>query len=271
VRWYEEQLTTLAFCWRLDRRDGVTIGLTSHDRTLAIGGIDYQAMPGMLPSAVAMASGWEPATTDVAGALTHKLIRDADLTAGRWDGAAALLFACDWSDPAATVLPLTRGTIGSVRVEDQRFTATLLGAAAALDQPVVEQTSPECRATLGDRRCRVDLAGRTTVARVLAMPEEDMLLLDTAEPVPDGWRYGRLRWLDGANAGLSSTIAASAADRIRLRRPPPGQPAPGTRVELREGCDRRFATCRDRFANAANFRGEPYLPGTDLLARFPGT
>jgi hypothetical protein len=25
-----------------------------------------------------------------------------------------------------------------------------------------------------------------------------------------------------------------------------------------------------RFANAANFRGEPYLPGTDLLTRYPG-
>jgi hypothetical protein len=28
----------LAFCWRLERRDGVTIGLTSHDRDLVVGG-----------------------------------------------------------------------------------------------------------------------------------------------------------------------------------------------------------------------------------------
>ena len=31
-----------------------------------------------------------------------------------------------------------------------------------------------------------------------------------------------------------------------------------------------FATCRDRFANAQNFRGEPHLPGNDLLTRYPG-
>ena len=44
----------------------------------------------------------------------------------------------------------------------------------------------------------------------------------------------------------------------------------GTLIELIEGCDKRFETCRDRFANALNFRGEPHLPGIDLLTRYPG-
>jgi len=29
-------------------------------------------------------------------------------------------------------------------------------------------------------------------------------------------------------------------------------------------------TCSARFGNAVNFRGEPYLPGNDLLTRYPG-
>ena len=44
----------------------------------------------------------------------------------------------------------------------------------------------------------------------------------------------------------------------------------GARVELIEGCDKSLATCAARFANALNFRGEPYLPGMDLLTRYPG-
>jgi hypothetical protein len=31
-----------------------------------------------------------------------------------------------------------------------------------------------------------------------------------------------------------------------------------------------LATCGGRFGNALNFRGEPYLPGIDLLTRYPG-
>lgn len=42
----------------------------------------------------------------------------------------------------------------------------------------------------------------------------------------------------------------------------------GTRALLREGCDHTIATCANRFGNAANFDGEPFLPGNDLLARY---
>ncbi|MBA2334703.1 MAG: DUF2163 domain-containing protein [Blastocatellia bacterium] len=45
-------LTSLAFCWRVERRDGAGFGMTSHDATLAIGGVDYSAEPGMLPAAI---------------------------------------------------------------------------------------------------------------------------------------------------------------------------------------------------------------------------
>src|SRR5690606_21142591 len=47
--WLQPDLTTMALCWRLDRRDGVALGFTSHDRDLPIGGIVYRAAPGMVP------------------------------------------------------------------------------------------------------------------------------------------------------------------------------------------------------------------------------
>ena len=44
---------------------------------------------------------------------------------------------------------------------------------------------------------------------------------------------------------------------------------PGVRALLRQGCDHTIQTCADRFHNAANFQGEPFLPGNDLLVRYP--
>lgn len=35
------------------------------------------------------------------------------------------------------------------------------------------------------------------------------------------------------------------------------------------GCDKRFATCRDRFSNTLNFRGFPTIPGDDFLTAYP--
>jgi uncharacterized phage protein (TIGR02218 family) len=268
VSWLADPLTTLAFCWRLERRDGVALGFTGHDRDLFIDGLTYRAAPGMTPSAISLTDAFDVDTLDIAGALTDDAITDADLAAGRWDGAAVTLFATDWRDTTQR-LPLTRGTLGQVGVKDGAFTAELSGPTAILDAPVTEATSPDCRAMLGDARCRVDLAPRTRFARLVAA-DGPMLTLDTGEPTANAYGQGRLWWVDGANSGLVSLIAASAGTGLTLREPPPFAAEPGTRVRLTEGCDRTIATCAARFNNAVNFRGEPYLPGNDLLTRYPG-
>lgn len=210
------ELTTLALCWRLERRDGVTVGLTAHDRDLLVGGLVYRAAPGMTPSAVKRSAALDADTMDVTGALT----------------------------------------------------AELQGASVRLERPVVEVTSPECRAELGDARCRVALAGRRRFARVAAVADA-VLTLDAAEPTPNAYGGGRLRWFGGGNSGLEDAIAASDGAQVTLRRPPRFDGA-GALVEIVEGCDKSLATCAARFGNVANFRGEPYLPGIDLLTRYPG-
>ena len=265
--WLVGPLTTLALCWRLDRRDGVTLGFTAHDRDLTVGGVVHAARPGMVPSAISQSDGFDVDTLDLAGALSDDAITAADLLAGRWDGATLTLAAVDWSDPTTAPLPLARGELGDVTVEDGAFTVELRGPTALLERPVVESTTPDCRAELGDRRCRVDLGARTRVARVVAASGA-MLTLDAVEPVPNAYAFGRLRWFDGGNAGLAQAIAASDGATVTLRDPPFAAPAAGALVELVEGCDRRFETCRARFGNAANFRGEPHLPGNDLLTRY---
>jgi len=264
----DEPLSTIALCWRVERRDGIALGLTDHDRDLTIDGLPYRAAPGMTPSAIKRGATLEADTMDVAGMLSSAAITETDLLAGRWDGARVQLLAVDWAAPGDT-LPLGEGTIGTVETRDDGFNAELKGPSAALDRPVAEETSAECRAELGDRRCRVAMAGRRRFARVLA-GEEAELTVDGAEPVPNAYGLGLLRWLGGENVGLESAIAVSDRASITLRRAPPFAVAPDTLVELVEGCDKTIATCAGRFANAENFRGEPYLPGVDLLTRYPG-
>lgn len=267
MSWLDEPLATIALCWRVERRDGVAIGLTAHDRDLTVDGFVYRAAPGMTPSAIRRDAGFDADSMDVTGALSGAAISEADLLAGRWDGARVALFAVDWTNPVDPVA-LGEGTIGAVELKRGVLTAELRGIAAALEAPVVESTSPECRAELGDKRCRVAMAGRRRFARVIAADGAE-LTLDTSEPATGGWAGGRLRWLSGGNSGLEDAIGASSGAMVTLRRPPRFD-AIGALVEVDEGCDKSIATCAARFGNAANFRGEPYLPGIDLLTRYPG-
>ena len=76
--------------------------------------------------------------------------------------------------------------------------------------------------------------------------------------------------MSGPNCGRATVIIAVSANVVYVRDLPRAAVESGCRVELREGCDKRLQTCAERFANAANFRGEPHLPGNDLLTRYPG-
>lgn len=263
-------VTTIAFCWRLARRDGVALGFTTHDRDLTIGGLTYRAMPGMLPSAVRLSDGLDASSMDVSGALTSDAITEQDLLAGRWDGAVVSLFAVDWETPEGDTVPLARGELGAVSIEGNGFTAEFKGPASVLERPASELTSPECRVQFGDTRCRVDLAPHARITTVAAVIDAVTVDVTSATTAPNGYGYGRLRWMSGDNSGLASAILRSAGNRLTLREAPAYAVSPGAMVEIVEGCDRIFSTCRDRFANAENFRGEPHLPGNDLLTRYPG-
>lgn len=262
------ELTSLAFCWRLERRDGAAMGFTSHDRDLVVEGFRYRAAPGMAPSAIELSDSFSADMLSVGGALSSGAIDGADLMAGRWDGAAVRLFLADWWAPDAAVVPLARGVLGEVRMKGGAFETELLGPASMLERLAVEETSPECRAALGDRRCRVDMAGRVVTTRIVAAPGETAVTV--AEAAGAGFAFGRLRWIGGSNSGLESMIAAADGVELILREPPPFAVEAGDLVEIRQGCDKSFATCAGRFANGENFRGEPHLPGMDLLTRYPG-
>ena len=50
--YFDRDLDTVAAYWRIHRKDGVTLGFTTHDRDIRFGGILHRAAPGMLPSAI---------------------------------------------------------------------------------------------------------------------------------------------------------------------------------------------------------------------------
>ena len=266
--WLRAELVTLAWCWRLSRRDGVVIGLTSHDRDLLIGGTLYRAAPGMKPSALETNDGLGVETMDLEGAVSSAAIAAADLDAGRWDGAQLVLSVTDWTAPDAAPVVVARGELGAVERQGAAFAVELQGVTRLLDGPACPATSPSCRAALGDRACRVDLTPLTHDRRVVAVAGRTVTL---DMPVAAGtMAFGELLWMAGAACGLASPVIAEAGSLLTLAEVPGVLPSLPARVRLTEGCDKQLATCSARFRNAANFRGEAHLPGNDLLTRYPG-
>jgi uncharacterized phage protein (TIGR02218 family) len=221
----------------------------------------------MTPSAIRRSSDLDADSAEVEGALSHDAISAADLAAGRFDGAALRIGLVDWESGEHDTL--YRGTIGGVTEEDGRFTAELISDKAALLADPVPRTSPTCRAAFCGAGCNLSPPRFTHEAVLTAVhAESNAAVFDTAAP-PADLIGGVLRWLDGPQAGLAMTIMLATAEGLVLDTPLEPAPGPGARAMLREGCDHTLDTCATRFGNAINFQGEPFLPGNDLLTRYP--
>lgn len=260
------ELEGVATFWRIHRTDGVTLGFTSHDRDLRFGGVLHRAAPGMLPSAIRRTAGLEGDSAEMQGALAHSSISASDLGAGRFDRARVEVGAVDWETLDHAVL--YHGAIGDVAQEAGGFTAELRSAKAVLEADLVPRTSPTCRAAFCGPGCGLSASRFTTRANLVAAnPDAFRVTFDHPDPasMPAGW----VRWLDGPHVGQTMEVVAVEGSALVLDAAlDPGLRA-GHRALLREGCDHTLATCTARFGNAINFRGEPFLPGNDLLARYP--
>lgn len=191
-------VTTLARCWRITRTDGLIVGLTEHDEDLTLDGTLFRALGGVSGSETASSLGFAVDGGELSAAFSSDVLDEADLDAGRFDGAQVV--------EAASLL-----------------TAAGLGGYAG------------------------------------------------------GWfTQGRLVFASGANAGFATEVKSHRVDggvvRIELWQRPPETVAAGDTFVVTAGCDKRFETCRDRFANTLNFRGFPHMPGNDavLAVSVPG-
>lgn len=276
TRWFDRSLETIAILWRVERRDGVTLGFAAHDRDIVQGHIRYHAAPGMLPSAIEMDDGLEPLDMDIGGALSHDLIRNDDLAAGRWDHAAVRIGLIDWEQAglgdgegeSEGVGWFWHGHLGAVSMEGSRFSAELRGLKAQLDQPFVPVASPSCRAEFCGVGCGLSRVVYERVAMVDEVADDALVFAGVDEVVAAGFVQGGLRWISGRNAGLRADIVGQALAGLHIDGLLLDTPQAGDRAVLIQGCDKSLATCSSRFGNAINFRGEPHLPGNDLLTRF---
>ena len=130
----DEGTTTLAWCWRITRADGVTFGFTDHDRTLSFDETDFEPESGLTASEVRSGSDLSVDAQDAEGVLTSDQITETDILDCRWDNAEVEVWRVNWADTGQRVL-MRRGAIGQIR----RGLRPGLGFAAGLAGEFVEE------------------------------------------------------------------------------------------------------------------------------------
>jgi len=266
--------TTLSWCWKITRADGAVFGFTDHDRTLDFGGTLFEPESGLTASEVRAGSDLAVDAQDAQGVLTSDRITETDILDGRWDNAEVELWRVNWTDTSQRVL-MRRGAIGQIRRGRLAFVAEMRSQAHVLGQTVGRMFQATCDATLGDARCRVNLDAPSFkgTGSVIDMLRDRAFTASGLGGFAAGWfAFGTVTWTSGVNAGrqaevLSHDLVDGIAILTLLEAPvrPIGE---GDAFIIRAGCDKRIATCHAKFANVANFRGFPHIPGQDAVLRY---
>jgi uncharacterized phage protein (TIGR02218 family) len=266
--------TTLSRCWKAIRRDGTIFGFTDHDRDLAFGSVTFHARSGLEASEAEAALGLAVGGSEIAGALMADAIREGDIAAGLWDFATVETWLVDWRDVTRRVL-LDTGHIGEIRREGERFTAEVRSLAHVFDQVQGRRYEAQCDAVLGDARCGLDLAqaSHRTNITILAVAGSAVFSFATQQAfVAGAFTGGTVATAAGTAPGWTAPVMGHVRighlDQITLWAPPPTPLATGQQRVLTVGCDKQFATCRDRFGNASRFQGFPHIPGNDFVMSY---
>ncbi len=253
------------------------MGFTSCDRNLTItdengNKILYEARSSVEPSAVRSEASGGVDNLEVIGLLQSTKITDSDIRAGRYDGAKIEVFVTNYLSLGDGKVILLLGNIGEVSISTGQFTAEIRSLSARIGQSVGELTSPLCRVKLlGDLRCTKDLTSFRYVRTVAQIDSVYQIRFTNDTHTDDWFTYGKVEVTSGANAGFKREVKDhfnSGTNAVCiLQEAFPFAFVIGDAVILEAGCDRQMITCRDKFSNLVNFRGEPYIPGTDKVLK----
>lgn len=268
-------MTTVCRAWAMMRTDGESFGFTDHDCDLAFDGLTFKADTGLSALALQQGTGLSVDNSEAIGALTSAAIREADIEAGRFDGAEVQAWLVNWADPSQRWLQF-RGALGEIKRSGGQFNAELRGLTDLLNRPIGRVYQKPCSAVLGDGTCRFnrDTPGYFTQRVVEEIEDRRIYRWAEMSGFEPGWfARGRLTIRSGTGAGLWGAIKSDriegGARVIELWEPIKAEVEAGDQLRLDAGCDKRFETCRLKFNNLVNYQGFPDIPSEDWMMAVP--
>lgn len=302
---FGQSTTTLAILWTVTLVNGTVMGFTSFDQNLNFNSILYQASSGFLPSANETGSTMAVDNLEVTGFLDSAVIKEPDIRNGVYDYALVQQEIVNWADLTMGSVLLRKGIIGNITMKNGIFIAEVRGLTQYLSTMLGEMYGPLCRAELFSNPsnqvdpgthyfCNVKESDYVQNGSVSSTPGTASTIVPSAgllqvgsstpsAPAPANWfNDGQMTFTSGPNNGFSFEVKTWDGTTLGLFLPLPYTPLAGDTFSIEPGCDKTpTATGCFKFAgynsaqvkvaatNILNFRGEPFIPGTDLTLSYP--
>ncbi|MBU1863890.1 MAG: phage BR0599 family protein [Candidatus Omnitrophica bacterium] len=120
-----------------------------------------------------------------------------------------------------------------------------------------------CNYIFGDEFCGFDAGSTGVTDQSVDGGSTTTEIIDAARgEADDYWNDGVISFTSGNNSGQKRKVVdfINADKKNVLDYALPHEPQPGDTYDLEQGCDKAYATCKNRFNNHANYEGNLHLP-----------
>jgi len=267
--------TTLCNCWLITKRNDQKLGFTDHDQALVFDGQEYHPTAGFSPSATMQKGESAVDTSDVVGWLDDERIAPVHIRDGQFAGAIVDTFKVNWRSTDVRH-HFRKDFIGEVIEKDGVFKAELRSQHIALNQVRGNLYQRTCNADFGDVSCQVNAksAQNASQCSVVELSGSNGLILDGLQARGESWADGgHITWLSGERKNRSfrvlKHIKSDPNDTLFVDETDNQLARNGDQVRVTVGCDKYFATCKQKFSNHLNFQGFPHMPGEAFVLKYP--
>lgn len=265
------QLTT-ANLLRIARLDDVVFGFTSHDQSITLDTVLYDAAQGLDVTDIATSAGAAVDNLELLTLHDGSLFTEADILNGVWDNAAFLISRYNHATPANGLEYMIAGLIGQVTLRQNSVRAELRGLQQLLQQSVGRYVGINCSFRLGVNdgifsRCPVAI-GPLTLTGTLDDVTSNQVFQDSSRTEDtDYYGDGVFTFTSGANAGVARRIKTYTDDGTFTLDRPMYHAVTGTETyTVKPGCRKRYIPdCVQKFDVGRSFGGFAHLPGRAAL------
>lgn len=189
------------------------------------------------------------------------------ITNGALDGAQVKLeraFAATPEDAMAGVIAgtvnLFEGRVSDTTTDSLKSKVIVRSWLEVLNTPLPRNLyQPPCGNSIYDTGCGVSRAAYAAFGAATAGSTRQSINCGLGNP-SGYFDIGEIVMTSGQNLGVIRTVRSYTPGVVALAYPLPKPVSVGDTFTIYPGCDKRLATCRDKFGNLPRFRGTPFVP-----------
>ena len=266
---FQQPVTTVAVCWRIERRDGFILGFTNHDVEIEYDGVTYSPFSSADLTDLEQLASTNADNMEIDIAFDSEYITKEDMQKGKYDHAEMHIFMLNYEDTSQGIVKLLSGHLGPAEAREYGGKAEMLSLGNLLNTQIGEVYSYKCRAELGDTRCGVDLDSYEVSGSVTSVTDRKQFTDSGRSEADNYFKYGTVTFTTGNNSGWTREIKAFSSGQFDLLFAFPFEIADGDTYTAVPGCNNYPDNCKNKFLNFVNYRGEPHLPGRDEVTKYP--